>query len=312
MATRNPDHDTLREPKGARTRRRRRSMSTAALAKLAGVGRVMGFVAQTGVFVAVVLGVIFLRTNGALAQAEPASITPEAASADLQAALESKGGLSFTVVQHTTIRARPGGPLLSVADPSDPRKVIGDTDSLEQRSYIERGGISADGFWMEMRDGPVGDAAPDFANAAYQFGAIVTDGKTYRNEGEGWYVTDRPPGIGIDPATAALLPTLAASIKQPASLSDLAIDGATVRQLSSEASVADIPGIQAVDLADASEFVEPLEYGFDDAGRLVRIHAVVRNTQVETFDLLVDVVIALGYGDAGPIPAPEPLLSAKG
>jgi hypothetical protein len=253
-----------------------------------------------------------IATTGAPA-AEP--IAPASASAVLTAALASKGGLSFTVVQHTTVHAKPGGPLLTIPDPQDPQKVIGETDQLVLRSYVERGGVSADGFWMEMRDGPVGDAAPDFANASYQFGAIVKNGKTYRNDGEGWYPTDQPPGIGIDPATAALLPRLASSISKPVSLPDLDLNGSKIRQLSADAAIADIPGIQAVDLASASALAGPLEYGFDDAGRLIRIHGVVRNTEVKDSDFLVDVVITFGYGDAGSIPDPTPAyipVEAKG
>jgi hypothetical protein len=279
-------------------------------------GRVATAIVQLAVLFGLLGGAIIARagTSGAVPMpaAPLAPITPTTAAAALTEALASREGLSFTVVQHTTIHAKPGGQLLDVADPVDPRKVIGQTDQIEQRSYIERGGVSADGFWMEMRDGPVGDQAPDFANAPYQFGAIVKDGKTYRNDGEGWYPTDQPPGIGIDPATAGLLPRLVTSISKPVSLPDLALNGATTRQLAASAAIADIPGIQAVDLASASELSGPLEYGFDDAGRLVRIHGVVRNTDVKDWDFFVDVVIGFGYGDAGSIPDPAPALRPTG
>lgn len=239
-------------------------------------------------------------------------VSPATAATILTSSLRSAGGISFTVVQHTTVRARPGGPLLDLADPADPRKVIGQTDTLEQASYIERGGVSADGFWMEMRDGPVGTAAPDFANARYRFGTIVKAGKTYRSEGQGWYPTDQPPGIGIDPATAALLPRLAGNIKSAADLPATAVDGKAIRQQAASAAIADIPGLMAVDLAGVSELSGPIEYGFDDASRLVRVHAVVRNTTVKDWDFLVDVVITFGYGDAGPIPDPTPLIQPSG
>jgi hypothetical protein len=264
-------------------------------------------VVQLALLAALLGGALLVRraSGGALPTPAPAPISAAGAAATLSTALADRGGLSFTVVQHTTVHAKPGGPLIDVADPADARKIIGQTDSLAQASYVERGGISADGFWMELRDGPVGAAAPDFANAQYEFGAIVKTGKTYRNDGAGWYETDQPPGIGIDPATAALLPQLASHIDKPV---DLPADPAlgSIRQEAASASIADIPGLMAVDLAASSELTGPIEYGFDDAGRLVRLHAVVRNTQVEDWDYLVDVVITLGYGDAGPIPDPKP------
>ena len=271
--------------------------------------------AQVAILAALLGGALVLRSTsgaGGLPAPAPAAISAAGAAASLTAALADPAGLSFTVVQHTTVHAKPGGPLLDVADPADPRKVIGQTDQLEQGSYIERGGVSADGFWMDLRDGPVGDAAPDFVDANYRFGAIVKAGKTYRNDGAGWYPTNQPPGIGIDPATAALLPRLAGSIKDPTDLAAIAVDGKTVRQLAAPASIADVPGLMAVDLTAASELSGPIEYGFDDAGRLVRLHAVVRNTTVEDWDFLVDVVITFGYGDAGSIPDPAPLYQPTG
>jgi hypothetical protein len=265
---------------------------------------------------AALLGGAFLvrsASPGALTSSPPPSaISPDAAAIALTAALADRGGLSFTVVQHTTVHSKPGGPLLDVADPADARKVIGQTDTLEQASYIERGGVSSDGFWMEMRDGPTGDAAPDFANAPYEFGAIVKAGKTYRSEGRGWYETDEPPGIGIDPATAAFLPRLASNIDNATDLAATSVDGQTIRWQAADASIADIPGLMAVDLAASSELTGPIEYGFDDAGRLVRLHAIVRNTRVEEWDFLVDVVITIGYGDAGPIPDPSPAFQPSG
>jgi len=271
-------------------------------------------IAQLAVLLAVVGGLTWVRaTAGGPVSPPPAAISPTDAASAIAAALEPGGlGISFTIVQHTTVHARPGGPLIAVADPADPRKVVGQTDTASQASCIERGGVSSDGFWMELRDGPVGDAAPDFANGPYEFGAIVKAGKTYRSEGVGWYETLEPPGIGIDPATAVLLPQLVRHIANPTDLAPASIDGKTIRTLGASASIADIPGLMAVDAASFSELTGPIEYGFDDAGRLVRLHAVVRNTRIEEWDYLVDVVIAFGYGDAGPIPDPSPALRPSG
>jgi hypothetical protein len=268
-------------------------------------------VVQVGILSALLGGALMARSAGGATPPAPApaAISAATSAATLVAALADQGGLSFTVVQHTTVHTQPGGPLLDIADPADPRKIIGQTDTLAQASYIERGGVSADGFWMELRDGPVGDAAPDFAGAQYEFGAISKAGTTYRSEGRGWYPTDQPPGIGIDPATAALLPRLVSHIANPVDLPPSSTDGKTIRWQAADAAIADIPGLMAVDQAAVSELTGPIEYGYDDAGRLVSLHAVVRNSDVKDWDYLVDVVITFGYGDAGPIPEPSPILA---
>lgn len=283
------------------------------------MGRVLVGGVQLALVSAILGGALLARTGSASGAGTtltpiPAELSPAVAASAMSAALApGAGGISFTVVQQTSIRARPGGPLLDLVDQADPYTVIGQTDTVRQASYIERGGISAEGFWMELRDGPATpDAKPDFENAPFEFGAIVKDGKTYRHDGEGWYPTDQPPGIGIDPATAALLPQLVGKIAGTTALDPLELDGKTIRQLAAPADISDIPGLLAVDAASFSEITAPIEYGFDDAGRVVRLHAVVRNTRIEDWDFLVDVVITFGYGDAGPIPDPSPALRASG
>jgi hypothetical protein len=62
---------------------------------------------------------------------------------------------------------------------------------------------------MDMRAGPATpDEKVDPAGGQMLFGALVKGGLTYRDDGEGWDATDSPPGIGLDPRTVALVPTL--------------------------------------------------------------------------------------------------------
>jgi hypothetical protein len=64
----------------------------------------------------------------------------------------------------------------------------------------------------------------------------------------------------------------------------------------------------AIDAASFSELVAPIEYALDAQGRLVELHARMRNLRMETFDLIVDTVIRFDYGDPGPLPEPVPTL----
>jgi hypothetical protein len=68
--------------------------------------------------------------------------------------------------------------------------------------------------------------------------------------------------------------------------------------------VADIPGIIAVDLAEATEITTPARFAFDDTGRLVTLTILARNTLLEDHDLLVETVITFRY----PTEAPDLLL----
>jgi len=228
----------------------------------------------------------------------------------LEAALAKGGtGVTFEIVQRSTMHAKQDGPKIEVPDPSDRHKSLGFADEYPLGSLIERGAITPDGFWMEMRTGPAPGAEPDWA-AEYQFGALVRDGKTWRNDGEGWYETDTPPGIGLDPRTAALLPQLLRNATAPTDKGAASLDGRSVRRVDATGRVADAPGIVAADGEAFTELKDPLEFSFDDQGRLVAIRSVARNTNMTDFDLLVETVITLGYPTAAePLPEPSPVVT---
>jgi len=171
----------------------------------------------------------------------------------------------------------------------------------------------------------------------------VLDGIAYRNDGEGWHEADRLPGIGLDPATIARLAGLVSGAADdatdipldvarpiderpaadaPLGPETLAVDAAAlaaaieglrgpaaepVRAMATTATVDDLPGIIAIDLAAATELLAPLELRFDEAGRLVGMTVLARNTNLEVHDLVVETVIALRYPGSPPtLPKPEP------
>lgn len=256
---------------------------------------------------------------GAVAGGAPAGTPDElrSAAADLLEAATARGGTGyrFEVVQRSTLVARPGGPQIEVPDPTDRTKSLGLADTYYLIGLVETGYVTPAGFAMEMRAGPASpDARVDLAGGELLFRALVRDGTTYRDDGQGWYPTDQPPGIGLDPATAALLPGLLRNAAAAAT-TDLAAaegelgraHGSAARAITAATTVADIPGVIAVDGAAFTEITAPVGLTFDAAGRLTGILVTARNTNATLQDLVVVTEITLHYDDVPrALPAPEP------
>ena len=244
--------------------------------------------------------------------ADPAALTTSAAG-ELEAATRPGGaGYTFTIIQRTSLDALPGGKLIDIPDPNDRHKSLGATDHYDLAAYVERGAVSPEGFWLEIRDGPAPEAKPDFEKSEYQLGAIVRDGKTFRNDGVGWYPTDVPPGIGLDPRTAALLPQMLRGVTDAkTSTPEKPVEGAAA-SVEATTKVVDLPGIIAVDAESFTELTGPIELSFDGAGRLVGLHAIAHNTRIEGMAMTVDTVIELGYPLLAPdIPKPDPIVDPE-
>jgi hypothetical protein len=277
--------------------------------------------------------------------AMPDELKTAAADVLARALAPGGGGIEFEIVQSSTIAARPGGPLVEIPDPTDRGASLGFAERYAMGTLLQRGFATPDGFWMEMIHGPQPGAEADYKLEEAQVSrqALVREGTAYRNDGEGWHPADLLPGIGLDPATVALLPTMLSDATEardvallppteprppepattdpldiasrpldPAAIGD-AIDGLKgpeqppVRALEATTVVADIPGIIAVDLAEATEITTPAKFAFDDAGRLVTITILARNTLLEVHDLLVETVITFRYPTEPPdLPVPEP------
>ena len=243
----------------------------------------------------------------------------KAAAATLLDGTTAKGGTGyrFEIVQRSTILAKPDGPKIEDPDPIDRTKTLGLADEYYLIGLTETGYVTPDGFTMEMRQGPTSAAAKvDLAAGQLLFRALSTKATTYRDDGDGWYETTSPPGIGLDPATAALLPDLLrhaaeAQDVDPATLKPELVPADPVgRALRATGSVKDIPGVVAVDGAPFTELTEPIDFTFDAAGRVTGLVVTARNTNLKDFDLVVVTEIAIRY-DAVPVdlPAPTPAYS---
>jgi hypothetical protein len=268
---------------------------------------------------------LFTGVGAGVQDASPAQLV-ESAAAALEAAMRAgASGISFEIVQRQTIHARAEGPLIDIPDPSDPGKSLGTTDHYEIGTLLERGSATADGFSMEILAGPLPGRLFDYDadKAEIRRRALVRDGVAWRDDGTGWYETDELPGIGFDPATVRSLPRL---LRAATDATDRAVapppDGlgnipglrgsatTPVRALGASARVADIPAVIAADGAAFSEITGPADYRFDDAGRLVGLTVISRNTNMTTYDLIIETVYAISYPDRPPkVPDPVPTMA---
>lgn len=286
---------------------------------------------------------VYVLTGGA--GALPAAALTALAAEELERALATGGGgITFEIVQTSTITAIDGGPLVEIPDPTDRTKSLGEAERYVMGTLIERGFATPDGYWMEFLHGPEPGAEVGFDTdkAPVSRQALVRDGQQFRNDGEGWHEADLLPGIGLDPATIAKLAGLvtasasasdvplelaqpidpAAAKDAPLGPETVALDAGAVaatitglrgtertpvRALATTVSADALPGIIAIDLAAATELAGPVELRFDDAGRLVGLTVLARNTNLEVHDLLVETVITLRYPGSPPeLPKPEP------
>ena len=230
----------------------------------------------------------------------------QSGAADHLATALAKGGsgISFTIVQRSTVRPKAGGAELLAPDPADPAKSVV-VDEAPFGSLTELGTATAAGFYAELREGPAPGKEPDWTTAP-AFQALTRDGVVYRNEGKGWYETDNPPGVGLDPASIALLPGVIGDARE---MTDAGVDAKdpSVRNLSGTARLADIPGLIAADGKAFTELTDPVTYRLDPDGKLVGLHLVARNTNLKAYDLVVETDITLAYV-AGDLPEPKPAL----
>jgi hypothetical protein len=235
----------------------------------------------------------------------PAQRLDDAAGAFEQAS--TGPGVSFQVVSRSTLHSKPNGPLIEIPDPFDRHKTLGYDTTYYVGGSIAEGTASEKGYWLQMRRGPASatDAA-DFAGSEVTLAALVLGGKSWRNDGEGWYETHELPGIGLDPTTVALLPSLLRQAKDAKVTGDEVVAGVPAAVVSAAGEVKNAPGLMAVDAAPFTELSAPVTFALDDSGRLVELRATMRNTNIDVFDLLVDTVITFDYATPPPLPDPLP------
>lgn len=249
----------------------------------------------------------FQLTIGAQVAALSASELKDGAATKLEEAIAKGGsGYAFEIVQTSTITARPGGPLIDIPSPTNAYEIIGQADTYPLNVMLEAGVVTPDGFWSELRAWPVTGGPPNFEKAELRRSALVRDGVGWRNDRSGWYRAEVLPGIGLDPATAALLPTLLRDASEPAKGSNELVDGKSLLRVDATGSEPDIPGVVAADGLAYTKLIAPVEFGFDDLGRLVQIHVIALNTNLTAFDLVVDTLITIRYDDVGALPQPDP------
>ena len=240
--------------------------------------------------------------------ANPESLTPSGklnlAAEQMRSALAA--GFNFTVVARSTLNAKAGGPKIEIPDPSDPYKVAGVADTFDMGASAAVGTVRGDEFFLQMYGGAIPAAGRlDTSGLEPTLAALVTGGKQWRNDGAGWYQTDQLPGIGLDPRTAALLPSLLGRAARATDVQPVTVGDKSLAAVAGEASVDDAPGLMAIDAASFTELTQPVTFVFDAEGRLAELTATMRNTRVKEFDLIVVATITFDYSQVSAIPSPE-------
>lgn len=235
--------------------------------------------------------------------------TQQSAAAVIAHALAPGGsGITFRIVQTSTVNQKPGGPQVPILDAHDPTRVASYAQSVFSISLLESGFATPDGFYAELRDGPMPGESPDWQSQPH-FRALARDGKVYRDDGKGWYVTTNPPGIALDPNS---IHRLAGLVGNASGAADAGVDpaDASLREMTASAAAADAPGLVAADGASFTQFRGQATFELDPAGRVVRIHQTALNTNMTDFDLVVQTDITLSYGSSDPLPAASPALTS--
>jgi hypothetical protein len=103
-----------------------------------------------------------LLTPGAALAMTPAELQTTAAEAIERAVATGGTGITFDIVQRSTLHARPDGEPLEIPDPSDPQRTV-TVEQVPAGTYLERGALTHEGFHSEIRRGPDDPAAaPDW------------------------------------------------------------------------------------------------------------------------------------------------------
>jgi hypothetical protein len=228
----------------------------------------------------------------------------------LEAATAADGtGYRFEVVARSIAYARPDGPRIEVPDPADPAAPPALVDEVDVGGSMASGYVTPDGYVLQMRRGPeTRQQPPDFDGAEPTLAALLRDGKPFRNDGAGWYETDLLPGLGLDPATIAGLPTLLRHGTDIKAEEPLEVKGTTMAAVSAKGTVADAPSLMGAGAEEFTVFDGPLTYAFDDQGRLAQLRVRMVNTNSRTFELVVETTIDFRYDDVpDDLPRPEPL-----
>lgn len=234
-----------------------------------------------------------------------------AAAGSLEQAIGPGGsGISFDVVQHQTLHAKPDGPRIELRDPADPETIVGVVDEYQVGSILSRGGLTAEAFWMELSVASK-DQPTEFSAATFFSRVLQRDGELWRDDGAGWYLTDASPGVGMDPATARLLPSMLRSLGGATALEPALLDGRLLLGVRGTSTPDAFPGVIAADGAAFTEQSFTVDCWFDDQGRLVRLEARARNLNQDTYDLVSATTVTLTYGPPGDPPVPTPTMAPE-
>ncbi len=242
----------------------------------------------------------------------PAAGRLSAAGQVLTSAMNSGGaGFSFLAIQRTTEYAKAGGPQINVVDPTDGRTVLGTTGQLFVGAMMSQGFVTPGGYFMDMRVGSSKSTSASFATAPKAFSVLQSGGMTWRDDGNGWDVTNEPPGMGIDPTSLRLLPVALTKVSALQTVGSGLVGSIATTQFSATAAVADYPGAVAADGKDFTEAAFPVRVWLDGQNRIVQLVLTAKNLNQTNWDLVAETTITFDYGPPGALPLPAPTMAPE-
>jgi hypothetical protein len=266
----------------------------------------------TGVLLPVIVAVILVAARGgAIAAATPAKSLATAGS-QLAAAIGPGGqGFNFFATQRTTEYQRAGGTAIAVVDPSDDRKVIGQTDHLFINAMMSKGFVRPDGFFMDMRLGSSTSGAADFASAPTTFSVLARDATTWRNDGQGWYQTAELPGMGIDLVTIRQLPSAFGHVVGLTASGTDNVNGVAASVYSGSLTPTDYPGAVAAGGASFTDSTIAFKVWIAGDGRPLQLWIRARNTNQPIYDLVSETTLSFDFTPAAALPSAAPTLAPE-
>lgn len=222
----------------------------------------------------------------------------------LRSRLEASGeGVSFLVLQRQVLHQTSAAPELRTdADPS-PEAGAGPMNVAYMTRGFARDGVLS----MEIRAVDPSLDAPSFEDGLLLFRVLTKDDQVWRDEGEGFYTVDDPPGLGMDPASISRLPALLEHLEHVVDLGEQIYQGDNAHRYRGEVAAVRWPGIIAADALAFTESPLELDAWIGQDGELVGLAARTSNLNEEVNHVSVIVNVSFGRDVPPLMPAPIPL-----
>jgi hypothetical protein len=173
--------------------------------------------------------------------------------------------------------------------------------------FLSQGIVSPSGFWQVMHQIGQNDPTTISDQSSFSGASLVGPKGQWRDDGNGWVAdTDTPPGLGMDPTSAARLPDLLAGLINVAPLASA--NGLT--SFHGLGAPIDYPGVVASDGLSFTKAPLDVIVRLDAQSRLAELDVVAQNLNALPDQMIIDTKVTFDYGASLILPAPSPMATA--